>query len=129
MQKDLDITSPEGLKEAVADVKLHGDPNFWICISKASSYAKRWMHSTKVALVRGQGLLIQTSTELGDITEKSSSQALTFVPNVYLEGRTVDFEPIFEIRSSTDGSYPPGSFFMNGIRQLPPGSEGAPRGS
>lgn len=127
MQKDLDITSPEGLKSAVPDVDVYGDPLFWICVSKAWSREKNWMHSTKVALVRGQGLLVQTSSEIGPVGNKTSSQALSFVPNVYLEGRTCDGKAVYEFRSSTDGSHPPGSYFMDGKRRLPPGAEEASR--
>lgn len=118
MQKDLNIVSPEGLRAAVPDVELHGDPNLWICIAKASSKSKGWMHSTKVALIRGQGLLIQTSTELADIGSYAhrTSQALQFIPGVFLEGRTVEGKPVYEIVASHCGDRTAGTFYMDGVR-------------
>lgn len=120
MEKDLNIVSPEGLRAAVSDVELHGDPAFWICIAKASSKSKGWMHSTKVALLRGQGLLVQTSTELydGESHVRTTSQALEFIPHVYLEGRTVGDRPSYEIIAANAGDRPSGSFYMDGARVL-----------
>jgi hypothetical protein len=130
MQKALDVTSPEALKKAAPHAKIHGDPNFWICIAKASSDKQQWMHSTKVALVRGYGLLVQTSTELRDPQgiQPTSSQALSLVPGAYLEGYTGKDGPVYEIRSCTDGDHSPGSFFLDGVRQLTPSDRGGPRG-
>lgn len=118
MEKDIDVTSPEGLKAAVADVKVYGDPSFWICIAKAWSHEKNWMHSTKVCLVRGAGLLVQTSTEMGSQGEKASSQAVAFVPGVFLQGRTYQGAILYEIEASRTGDHAPGTFHLNGVRQL-----------
>lgn len=118
MKKDLNITGPEGLRTAVPDVEVHGDPAFWICVSKAWSDTKGWMHSTKAALIRGQGLLVQTSTEFSNITShtRTTSQALTFIPGAYIEGRTVNGKPSYEIVSSSCGDRTPGTLYMDGAR-------------
>lgn len=118
MKKDLNIVSPEGLRAAVPDVELHGDPNFWICIAKAASQTKGWMHSTKAALVRGQGIILQTSTEFSNIAShtRTTSQALQFIPGVYLEGRTVEGKPVYEIVASHVGDRTAGTLYMDGVR-------------
>jgi hypothetical protein len=89
------------------------------------------MHSTKVGLVRGYGLLIQTSTELRDPQgiQPTSSQALAVVPGAYLEGWSEKEGIVYEIRSCTDGDRSPGSYFLDGVRQLPLADKGGRRGA
>ena len=119
MEKSLSVSTPEELKAASPDVKLVGDPNAWICISKASSEKQGWMHSTKVCCVRGSGLLVQTSTELRTPQgERASSQALTFISGAFLDGRTVDGSVQYEMRHSTDGDRSPGYYYIDGKNQI-----------
>jgi hypothetical protein len=81
------------------------------------------MHSTKVALVRGQGLLIQTSSELiaSQGGPRSTSQALQYIPGAFLDGVTVEGKPVYQIKSSNAFDHPPGSWFMDGRRILTKG--------
>lgn len=121
MEKSLSVSSPEELKAASPDVKLVGDPNAWICISKASSETQGWMHSTKVCCVRGLGLLVQTSTELRPAQgSRSTSQALTFVPGSYLDGRTIDGVVQYEMRQMNDGDRTPGYCYIDDKRMVSP---------
>lgn len=121
MEKSLSVSTPEELKVASPDVKLVGDPNAWICISKASSESQGWMHSTKVACVAGSGLLVQTSTELRPHDGvRATSQALVFVPGAYLDGRTIEGVVQYEMRNMNDGNHTPGYCYIDDKKLVTP---------
>ena len=61
-------------------VVIHGNPDAWVCVCKASSEEEGWMKSTKVMQMR-QGCLVQVSTQQGD----QVAEALTFVPGATLD--------------------------------------------
>lgn len=128
MEKSLSVSSPEELKAASPDVKLVGDPNAWICISKASSERQGWMHSTKVACVRGLGLLVQTSTELRHSQgNPATSQGLAFIPGAYLDGRTIEGVVQYEMRQMNDGDRSPGYCYIDDKKQTSPATQEAYR--
>lgn len=87
-KKPVSNTNPEEAKASIPDLKLHGNPNIWVCISKASSEEQGWMRSTKAMCVTGLGVLVQVSTEILGIP----SEALTFIPGA-------------SILKNTDGTY------------------------
>jgi hypothetical protein len=85
MEKTLDNVSPETAKANVEDIKVHGHPNSWICISKASSEGQGWMKSTKVMLVDHLGVLVQVSTQQKNVDGTHAvAEALQFIPGVVL---------------------------------------------
>lgn len=60
--------------------QIHGDPDTWECVSKASSASQGWMKSTKRMRVPG-GYLYQVTTEhRRDGTVTACAEALAFVP-------------------------------------------------
>lgn len=78
--KDYGVTNPKEARAKVPDIKVHGDPNLWYCVGKASSQSGGWMKSTKAMLVPGAGVVVQASTQQGD----NVAEALTFVPSASL---------------------------------------------
>jgi len=74
-EKTLDNTSKE-TAAAVKDMQIHGDPDAWKCLAKASSKAEGWMKSTKAMEIKGKGVLVQVSTQQGD----QVAEALAFLP-------------------------------------------------
>lgn len=74
--KTLDATKGADLSP---DVKVHGNPDLWVCINKASNDEEGWMKSTKVMQL-GNGCLVQVSTQQGD----NVAEAVTFVPGAKL---------------------------------------------
>lgn len=81
--KDYTVVSSEDLKNKVSDVEVYGNPDLFVCISKASSKSGRWMKSTKVMEVPG-GCVLQVTTQQGD----NIAEAVTFVPGTMLEKDT-----------------------------------------
>lgn len=78
--RKLDTTNPDEARAATPDIVVHGDPEFWECLSKASSKSQGWMKSTKRARVPG-GWIYQVTTEHrknGVVT--ACAESITFVP-------------------------------------------------
>lgn len=82
-EKILNASNSEELKNKVSDVETYGNPDLFVCISKASSKSGRWMKSTKVMEVPG-GCVLQVTTQQGD----NIAEAVTFVPGTMLEKDT-----------------------------------------
>ena len=78
------VTDSKSAREAYCEIEFHGDPDAWICISKAA-VSGHWMKSTKAMRIRGLGVLVQVTTEV-NMTPTSSSiaEALTFIPGAIL---------------------------------------------
>lgn len=78
--KTLNNTNMKDLEKNVPDVQIHGNPDAWLCICKASSKEQGWMKSTKAMQMR-HGVLVQVSTQQGDHV----AEALTYVPNANID--------------------------------------------
>ena len=61
-------------------VDVHGNPDLWVLLCKASNQKQGWMKSTK-AMDTSNGCLVQVTTE----KDGQVSEALQFVPNVHIE--------------------------------------------
>jgi len=84
MKKSLQNTDQDGCRKNVSDVVIFGDDLFKL-LSKASSEKEGWMKSTK-AMVSGNGCVVQVTTQQrNDNGSYSIAEALTFVPNVYID--------------------------------------------
>lgn len=85
VKKTLDVSDPESAKSKILDIKVLGDPNLWLVLTKASSEREGWMKSTKVLPIEGVGCLVQVSTQQqnGDGTY-AVAEALQFLPGVKL---------------------------------------------
>lgn len=90
-KRALDNTSTAETAKTTSDLKVTGNPDAWVLISKASSKSQGWMKSTKVMEVREGnsfcGCLVQVSTEhrdpvSGDVI--TCAEALTFLPGAKL---------------------------------------------
>lgn len=69
----------------VSDLKVYGNPDCWKLITKASSQGEGWMKSTKAMEVPG-GVVIQVTTQQLNLDGTYSlAEALTFVPNAWVE--------------------------------------------
>lgn len=62
-------------------VKVHGDPNTWVCLLKASMDGQ-WMKSTKAAAVPGGCLVQVTTLEISPDGSRRPAESVTFVPGV-----------------------------------------------
>jgi hypothetical protein len=79
-------TDPKSAKASTPDIQIHGDPDTWQCVSKASSSSQGWMKSTKRMRVPG-GWLYQVTTEHrsnGVVT--ACAEAIAFVPGDAVDG-------------------------------------------
>ena len=103
--RTLTNTNTADAKAAVNDLVIHGDPDTWRLLCKASSKNQRWMKSTKAMAVPG-GVVIQTETREEGRTI-ATSQALVFVPDVVLtdDGR-LDFDFSKEPKLGDAGDHP-----------------------
>jgi hypothetical protein len=70
------------LLEKDKTVKVIGNPDLWVIISKVYSTENGWMKSTKAMNIEGRGVLVQVSTQFAD----QVAEALTFVPDAMVEG-------------------------------------------
>lgn len=78
-------TNTQEVKEKVSDVKFHGNPNLFVCLSKASSEEQGWMKSTK-AMQTHDGCVIQVSTQQrNEDGSYAVAEAITFVPGVVIK--------------------------------------------
>jgi len=64
--KTLNNVDMETSKQNVSDVEIYGNPDKWLCLSKASSKTQGWVKSTKAMDVPGYGCLVQVSEQLGE---------------------------------------------------------------
>jgi hypothetical protein len=74
--------STKELLEKDKTVKVIGNPDLWVVISKVYSEEGMWAKSTKAMNIEGRGVLVQVSTQMGD----QIAEALTFVPYAMVEG-------------------------------------------
>ncbi len=85
-EKILNAYNSEELKNKVSDVETYGNPDLFVCISKASSKSGGWMKTTKVMEIEGGGCVVQVTTQQGD----KVAEALTFVPGTMLSKDSTD---------------------------------------
>ena len=84
-EKTLNNSDINGTRKNVPDVEVYGDGDTFALWCKASSEAQGFFKSTKVANVPG-GCLVQTETQQKNPDGSYAlSQALTFVPHVWLD--------------------------------------------
>lgn len=79
--RNLHNTSSADAKATTPDIQVHGNPDAWECICKASSQSQGWMKSTKRMRVEG-GYIYQSTTEHrsgGLVT--ACSDSMVFVPD------------------------------------------------
>jgi len=57
-----DNKNTEEARVSTSDLEVHGDPDIWECVCKASSEVQGWMKSTK-RMETDTGFLYQVSTE------------------------------------------------------------------
>jgi hypothetical protein len=76
-EKTLNITSTKDFK---GDIQVHGNPDLWECICKASSKSQGWMKSTKVLKLK-KGCLVQVTTQQKNPDGSYAvSEAVTYCP-------------------------------------------------
>ena len=100
-QRTLDNTSPETARANVPDLIIHGDPDTWVYIAKASSKSQGFMASTKVMNLPDGALVESFRREQAEVIERSDSPsvavsvALAFVPflNVHKKGDRYEWRP------------------------------------
>lgn len=90
VERPLDITNSEQLKEHYEEVVTVGNPDQWRLICKAS-FGKT-MKSTKGLAISGRGVLIQVTTKEGE----HIAEALEFIPGAKLTAvtETVEGKPV-----------------------------------
>lgn len=98
--RNLTATDPESARAATPDIVVHGPPDLWVCVGKASSQKGGWMKTTKVLRLEFC-FLVQTETQQRNPDGSwSLSQAIVHVP--YTEARRefpwVTFPPLREER-------------------------------
>jgi hypothetical protein len=86
-QRSMSVTSPEQAVKATSDIQVHGDPDAWECVCKASSEGQGWMRSTKrmnvvdPATKQLRGWLYNVShTQRNEDGTYALAEAVTFVP-------------------------------------------------
>ena len=80
MAKTLKNTTASKAKKNVGDIKVWGDGDMFLLLSKAFSINEKWMKSTKAMQITGAGCVVQVTTQQGD----NVAEAVTFVPNVII---------------------------------------------
>ena len=87
MEKALNNTNFEDVKNTTSGVEVFGDGDLFKLLSKASSKEQGWMKSTKAMEIgAGVGCVVQVTTEFTNPDgSKTSSEALTFVPDVVIK--------------------------------------------
>lgn len=89
--KTLDNENIEQVKVNIPDVKVVGNGDSWMLLSKASSQSQGWMKSTKAMDLGSVGCLVQVTTQQRNPDGSYAiAEAITFVPDV-------------EIRTDTNG--------------------------
>lgn len=84
-EKTLGNTDVNEAKKNVSDLVVFGNGDMFQLLCKASSQSQGWMKSTK-AMVTPNGCVVQVTTQQKNIDGTYSvAEALTFVPDVYLE--------------------------------------------
>lgn len=92
VKRSMDNVDMETARHSTPDIKVHGNPGAWVCVSKASSQSQGWMKSTKVMEIKQgnsfAGCLVQVTTEhrdpkTGIVT--ACAEAVTFLPGAKLE--------------------------------------------
>lgn len=83
--KTVGATNSQEVKQKVSDVKFFGNPDLFVCLSKASSEEQGWMKSTKAMQTHG-GCVIQVSTQQrNEDGSYAVAEAITFVPGVVIK--------------------------------------------
>lgn len=84
--RNMGIVDRASLHQAVPDLKTEGNPNAWVCLSKASSQAHGWKRSTKALEIVGAGCLVQvSSTQRNPDGTYTMADALQWLPGVSLD--------------------------------------------
>ena len=78
MKKTLTNANVNEAMECVPDLKIYGNGDLWVLLSKASSQREGWMKSTKAMSIDGAGCLVQVTTQQGG----KIAEAVTWVPGV-----------------------------------------------
>ena len=90
IEKTLSNSCANGAIENVKDIAFWGDRDTFKLISKASSEKEGWMKSTK-AMQAGISVVVQVTTQQRNPDGSYSvAEALTTVPNSYIEDTIVD---------------------------------------
>lgn len=85
MKKTLHNSDVSGAKQNVKDIKIVGNGDMFQLLCKASSENEGWMKSTKACDV-GNGCIVQVTTQQRNPDGSYSvAEALTFVPNVFIQ--------------------------------------------
>lgn len=89
MEKTLDNTNVAEARTKISDLKVVGDGDLWLLLSKASSAEQGWMKSTKAMEVDGIGCIVQVTTHQRNHDGTNSvAEALAFVPAVEIVNDT-----------------------------------------
>lgn len=78
MEKTLNNSSIEQVKEQVKDVEVVGNGDMFQLLCKASSKVEGWMKSTKAMEIPGVGCVVQVTTQ----QDRKVAEAVCFVPGV-----------------------------------------------
>lgn len=82
-EKTLHNSDISGAKQNVKDIQVVGDGDMFQLLCKASSQLEGWMKSTKACEIRGQGCLVQVTTQQRNPDGSYAvAEALAFVPDV-----------------------------------------------
>lgn len=79
--KTLHNSDESGARTNVKDIKIFGDGDLFVLLSKASSKSEGWMKSTKAMHIWGHGCVVQVTTQQGD----QVAESICWVPNVTIE--------------------------------------------
>ena len=83
-EKTLKNTELDGAKKNVSDLVTWGFGDMFLLMSKAHSQEEGWMKSTK-GVFTGNGVLVQVTTQQRNPDGSYAvAEALSFVPNVFL---------------------------------------------
>lgn len=86
MEKTLDTSGQNPAKKVVPDMVVIGNTDNFKLLFKASSKEEGWMKSTKAMQIEGCGCVVQVTTQQKNKDGSYSlAEAITFVPNVYIE--------------------------------------------
>ena len=67
--------------EAGLDVRLHGNPDKWVLVCKASSEIEGWVKSTKAMVIEDSGVLVQVTSQQGG----QRAEALAYIPGAEIK--------------------------------------------
>ena len=86
MSKSLETTTQVEAVNSTPDIKIFGNTDAWLLLTKASSKSQGWMKSTKAYEIPDVGCIVQVTTEFRDKDNLiKCSEAVTFVPNCRID--------------------------------------------